>query len=79
MLIKVLLLLGREVHGSVARYLLAAPLPATVKCDERGGERQQVTSPYVKHKQWLRERGGPAVCQRCVWGLVFTNGTGCRV
>ena len=32
----------------------------------RGIERQQVTSPYGKHRQWLRDGGGRAVGQR--WG-----------
>ena len=29
-------------------------------------ERQEATSPYAQHTEWLRERGGRAVCQR--WG-----------
>jgi len=33
---------------------------------EREREREQVTRPHVNHTQWLRERGGRAVCQR--WG-----------
>jgi hypothetical protein len=37
-------------------------------CGRREGERERERERRLQHKEWLRERGGQAVCQRWAGG-----------
>ena len=50
--------------GAIPVWLRNHVLATTILLS--GGVIHQVASPYLKHKEWLGERGGRAVCQR--WG-----------